>query len=752
MLYVQFSPGRGETGVDLSAIPVDAIERVEILRDGASAQYGSDAIAGVMDVKLKRRYEYTSLNIHAGTSTKGDKQSIAAPGNGRGDNYGVSLNSGTNIGDRGYLNYTIDLSQNNSAVRSGQIDVPTEIATFGGDPVTDANIRNYLAKYPTGNNINGSADVTAAKFLVNTGFGFGEKGRVYANAAYVTKKVNSFANYRVPYWKKDYGLLHTYNSDAPNYTDGPDSVYRGYLGYVPTFEGDLSDYNATLGVEDEHNGWKHDVSLTTGGNQQLYTVNNTVNHSLAERSPTSFKTGGYGFHHIVGNLDVSKNFLDDKLHFGFGAEARTETYRIFAGDTASYSGSGSNSFPGITSVNATTNSRYNLGGYVDLGYDISKDFLINGTIRSEKYSDFGNATVWKASSRYKIADDKFVIRASASTGFRAPSLQQIYSQSTQASFVGGFIQLSGLFNNNSVQARLLGIPKLSPEKSTNYTFGIGLNPTKNFNISLDYYLINIKNRIVYSSSISSDDATSTLGKILAAGGVKTVQFFINGVETNTAGLDFVANYRNIILGNGKLGVNLAGNYTMKNEIVGSPNDPAAIKSAGATILNAQIKSLLTESRPKYKAILGFDYNVGKWGISLNNTLFGPTKFQDLDNGSSYGGLGISFGTDNPKNKRNAMNDIKQVFKPAVVTDLALNYNVTKMATLSLGVNNILNVLPKWELQSLNADGQQVLDNASAKSLLEGFLEFSGRYKILGYNGSQFSQLGRLLNANLNLRF
>lgn len=713
LLYVQFSPGRGETGADLSAIPPDAIKRVEILRDGASAQYGSDAIAGVMNVILKDRFEYSSLTLNSGVTSKGD-----------GATYGLSYNSGANFGSKGFINYTVDFTQQNNAVRSGIIDIPTEIATFGdpslplSDPGNKA-IVDFLKIYPTGNNVNGTGDITAAKFNYNFGVPAGENGMFYSNAGFVAKKAISNANYRVPYWREDFGLLHPAGST--------------YIGYNPSFEGDLIDYNATFGFRNESNGWKQDVSLTLGGNQQLYSVNNTLNRTLGTASPTSFKPGGFRFTNVIGNYDVSKS-VTNNFSIGFGTEIRQETYKIIAGDTASYSGEGANSFPGIRQENATTNSRFNFGAYFDASLDVTKDFLINATVRGEKYSDFGTAFVWKASSRYKIVGDKLVIRGSASTGFRAPTLHQIYTQSTQASFVGGTIALSGLFNNRSKQAFALGIPLLKPEKSNNYTIGIGINPTGNFNFTLDYYSITIKDRIVYSSSISSSDPNSALGVILTNAGVKTIQFFINGIKTKTQGLDLVTSYRNISVGSGKLGFNLAGNYTLKNEIVGSPNDPAAIKSGGSTILSTQIKSLLTESRPKFKAVFGIDYHINKFSLNLNNTLFGPTKFQDLDNGGSD------------------MENIRQVFSTAVVTDLNVGYDITDKVNFSVTVNNLANVLPKWKLEALNPAGQAVLNDADAKNLLEGFLEFSGRYRILGYNGSQFSQLGTIFQASLNIRF
>ena len=746
LLYVQFAPGRGETGADLAAIPVDAIKRVEILRDGASAQYGSDAIAGVMNVVLKDRYQYSSLTINSGVTAKGD-----------GSNYGIAYNSGSNIGDKGFVNYTVDFSQQNNAIRSGIIHVPTEIATFGDpsqpntDPTNKA-IIDFLKVYPTGKNRNGTGKISAAKFNVNVGLPVGDAGQFYANAAFVVKKAYSNANYRTPYWRTDAGLLHKRIPGAPNYTGGTDPLYEGYLGYEPSFEGDLLDYNGTFGFKNVKSGWTHDASITFGGNQQLYTVENTVNRSLGTASPTSFKPGGFGFSHIVGNYDVSKPILDN-FTLAFGTEIRRESYKIIAGDTASYSQQGANSFPGIRAENAGTNSRFNFGAYIDGTVDITKDFLFNAAVRGEKYSDFGEAFVWKLSSRYKIADNFAVVRASASTGFRAPTLHQIYAQSTQASFAGGTIVLSGLFNNRSKQAFALGIPRLSAEKSTNITFGVGLNPIKNLSVTLDFYSITIKDRVVYSSSITTPDKSlavpqTELGRILKGNAVgagnydlESVQFFINGIKTQTQGIDFVANYKNIGLGKGKLGVNVAGNYTFTNKIIGTPNDPPAIKSAGATILSTQIKSLLTEGRPLFKAVIGFDYSINKFGISLNNTIFGPTKFQDLDNGGSQ------------------MNNIKQVFKTAVVTDLNVGYNFTDKISFSIAINNLFNVLPKWKLELTGnstdpdyATAKATLANKTDKDLLEGFLSFSGRYRILGYNGSQFSQLGTIFQGSLVFKF
>ena len=247
-------------------------------------------------------------------------------------------------------------------------------------------------------------------------------------------------------------------------------------------------------------------------------------------------------------------------------------------------------------------------------------------------------------------------------------------------------------------------------------------------MTLDYYDITIKDRIVYSSAISSSDPNTTLYHILQDAGVVQAQFFINGIKTHTTGLDFVGSYVRIALGKGKLGINVAGNYTLANKIVGSPNDPAAVKQANTTILSTQIRSLLTKSRPKYKAILGFDYNVEKWNFNLSNTLFGPTEFQDLDNGGSI------------------MEHIKQEFKPGV------GYDITSKINATVSVSDVFNVLPKWSLKALDNTGASYLSDAAQKSLLEGFLEFSGRYRILAYNGNQFSQLGTIFQATVTFKF
>jgi len=362
LLYTQTSPGRGETGADISAIPTDAIKRVKVLRDGASAQYGSDAIAGVMNITLKNSAYSGSGTLRAGITSEGD-----------GEMFGISVNNGTVVGDdKGFLNYTIDLSKVNLANRPGKVNAEGEASDFEADIAT---VREFLKRRPDAGNINGSPETAASKFLINSGFDLSEQTQLYFNTAFVYKKVNSYANYRTPYWRSlaDYPYLSDFfPGNNPNNT-------RGYDGYLPTFEGMLSDYNGTVGVKTKINDWNIDLSYTTGGNTQAYKVNNTHNGNIVyspstwtdannnntidpgeitqgselyrSNSKQSFDPGGTRFSHNVGNIDINR-LLSDKVSVGFGAEFRNEVFEVIEGELASYDGGGSDSFSGNSPENS----------------------------------------------------------------------------------------------------------------------------------------------------------------------------------------------------------------------------------------------------------------------------------------------------------------------------------------------------------------------------------------------------------------
>ena len=717
LVYVQTSPGRGETGADISAIPTDAIERVEILRDGASAQYGSDAIAGVMNIILKSNTNGGNVNIRTGLTSKGD-----------GEYYGISLNNGTKVGEKGFVNYTIDFSKLEQSNRPGNVDADGEFVYWGGTTVgvnTLADIQNFLAKNPDAGNINGAPETAAAKFLINGGSDINENTQFYYNAAYVYKKVNSFANYRTPYWRTaiDYPYLSSLFGNG---------TLASYQGYVPTFEGELNDYNATLGYKFIENGWNVDASITTGGNQQDYTVSNSHNRSIDSsgdfiyavdpniyNAPVSFNPGGVGFTHYVGNLDISKT-ITERFSVAFGSEMRTEVFEVRAGDEASYIGLGADSYQGNAPENSGKFNRYNIGFYAGFSADLTDKLMLEGTFRYEDYSDFGDKSVWKISSRYNFADDKYTLRGSISTGFRAPTLHQIYTQKVQSSFGGGGIQLEGISNNVSSAARQYEIPKLQAESSTSFTVGLGMKPFTNFSATVDYYNISVKDRIILGDRI-----TYSPGNIQS--------FFANSIDTRTSGVDIVASYKNIVLGEGKIGLNYSANYTLQNELDGAVRDlPNVLALPGnQSVFGRTSQALLLTSRPKFKHIIGADYSIKKWSFAVNNTIFGPSRFKNADLYSKS--LTVEFLT-------------------KVVTDLSINYNFNEKATIALNVNNILNVLPEWRLVSSgNPEADAILNDPENLKNQINDLTFNGRYSQMTYDGSHFSQLGTIFNLSLNYR-
>ncbi|MEP0303067.1 MAG: TonB-dependent receptor, partial [Maribacter dokdonensis] len=455
-----------------------------------------------------------------------------------------------------------------------------------------------------------------------------------------------------------------------------------------------------------------------------------------ENSQQSFDPGGTRFSHNVGNIDISR-LLSDKVSIGVGAEFRTETFEIIEGELASYDGGGADSFAGASPQNSGKFNRYNIGGYLSLDYDVSDAFLLSGTIRTENYSDFGNTFIYKFSSRYKFSD-AFTLRGSISSGFRAPTLHQIYTQKAQYSFVPGQgIQVGGLINNVSTQAKLLGIPQLDAETSTNFTIGFGGKIANKFSYTLDYYNIKVKDRIVLGNEIGpSGDATNALDVLLANNNLSDVSFFSNAIDTKTSGVDVVLAYKGIEIGEGSLDLNLSGNYTIQNELDGPVKDIALVANSGQSVVNQTQEALFFTSRPRTKWILGANYDINKFGFSLNNTLFGKTSF--FQQGLSTDANGnFNLGTE---------------FDPKVVTDLGVNYSATDKLTIALNINNLFNVLPEWSFVSQNAAGDAILADPAQTQNQSNLITFNQRYSQMTYDGYHFSQLGTMFNLSLNYKF
>lgn len=741
LVYTFSTVGRGETGVDISAIPIEAVERIEVLRDGASAQYGSDAIAGVINIILKKNKKSQHLNLTTGITSQGDGEFVD-----------FSMYKGTKLANNGYFNYTVKFSKSEVSNRSSDVNAQGEYLDFVHiDPNAPGSwpehlnsvgeviahnesgfedIQEFLSKYPDAKNINGPPEKATVHFLVNGGFDLKGSDIFYYNAGYNYKKLNSFANYRTPYWRTtDWGLLTPHG--------------QAYEGYLPEFNAELHDYHATIGMKTEKNGWKTDASFTTGGNTQRYTVTNSVNRSetvfqedgitpkYQENSPIYFNSGGPTFSHYIANLDLSK-LLFEKLSFAAGAEFRIENYEITAGGLASWEGGGSDSFSGFTSNDAFASNRYNFGAYLSLSSNITDFLLLDGSIRLEDYSDFGSKFIWKLSSRIKLSDNGFALRGALSTGFKAPSLQQRHLTKLQYSFIAGEgIQKELLLSNTSSEAKQLGVPELQPESAFNLTVGLEYNPTPELDISLDYYNTKIEDRIVLGNRIGGTEAGNTaLDNFLEANEIRGFNFFSNALDTRTSGLDFIANYTQIPLHLGVLNLNLSANYTLQNEAISPITSPEIIEETGQTVFNKEMQALLLTARPEYKVLFGMDYQVSDFKFHLGNNYIGPALFRN--NGMD--------------------SNLAVVFDPKVLTDLGCTYNINEKTAVFLDVNNLFNIVPEWNFKALNPEGALLLADPDQRLNQSNLITFNQRYTYTTYDGSHFNYFGTRFVFGLNYSF
>ncbi len=702
LVYINDTPGKGEVGVDLKSIPAAAIERIEVLRDGASAQYGSDAIAGVINMVLKNNVEFTTVNVKSGITTEGD-----------GFNLGADINSSLSIGENGgYLNLTFGYYQQEETNRAG---TPGEDVLFGV-AANDPTWGDWLSRNPDLGMTVGQPELKKGDAFFNAGVPFKNgKGKFYTFGGMTYRVGKSFALYRAPYWVGDpFNLLHEPGTE--------------YQGFQPTFETDIRDNNSTVGVEFDLLGLDVDLSGTYGRNAVDYEVNNSLNPALGASSPTSFDVGAYTFSNTLANLDFSKNF--GQASIAFGAELKNERFTAEAGEPASYAGNGAQSFPGLQPSNAVEASRDNYGVYGDLEWEPTDKFLIGGAIRYEDFSDFGDNTSWKVSSRYLLGDKKGALRASYSTGFRAPSLHQIYLSNIQTLVSGGTISNQGTFNNvDPIIREGLGVPQLTAETSKNISAGITFKPVSNLSLSVDYYNVKVDDRVLFTGEIGfdgDDNSTNPVEQILLDNSITSLKFFVNAVNTNTSGVDLVANYRNLEMGNGMLSLTLAANFN-ETTIDGEIDTPDLLAANGYEIFNRKEQSRITSARPKSKVLLGIDYNISEWNFALNNTYFGEVSWQHSNNGLN----GVDLGN-GPLPLDDAAYD--QTFSGKVITDLIIGYNFSDRISGNIAINNLLNVYP----DEIDTKGDFVTD-------------LGGRFRY-PWEVSQFGFNGTILNAGLTFKF
>jgi len=621
---------RGNTGTDMNALPTLAIKDVQVLRDGAAAQYGSDAIAGVLDIELRKDLGCEAV-AGFGEYSKHD-----------GKNWLASAYCGVAVAD-GVLGITGEYYDRGRSNRSD----PGSLRIIG-----DTKSKNETV-------------------YVNGEFPVGP-GKLYLTAGAQTRDASSAA------WARG-GVG---SDDIPSRNSA--AMYPG--GFVPFINGDIDDRYGIIGYRTRIGEWASDFSQTYGYNRMRYNISHTLNASIANLdlinggkgvSPSQFDAGGFSFRQLTSNADFSR-FYDDVLgglNAAFGFEYRKENYQIFAGEPGSYidadgvgvgGNAGSQGFPGFQPGDATNRDRHSTAAYIDFEADIAPRTKLQAAARHEHYSDFGSTTTGKLAAAFKATDD-VLLRASASTGFRAPSLQQVYFSSTFTDFVAGVPTDVVLAPNGGRVANAAGIPKLHEEKSKSYTLGTTWTPTKSISVTADLYRIQIDNRIVLSGRFDADNYPA-LGAILQNLGVGQAQFFVNSVDTRTQGLDLTASHRTS-LGGGKLNTYLAMNFS-KTEVTGV-HAPASLVGHEDVLLSERERLFIEQGGPRRKATLDFDYTLGQLETDFRIIHYGPQT------------LGTFDGPPVPD----------QYYKSKTSADLAFTWAFTEKTKLTVGGTNIFNVHP-----------------------------------------------------------
>lgn len=578
LVYIFGTRARGNVGTDLNTIPVSAIDRIEILRDGASAQYGSDAIAGVINIILKKDRGMNVL-LSGGQYTAGD-----------GANLQVAVNYGVPVG-RGALNLTGELL-NREATNRATPDEPRII---------------------------GDAETENLTFFYNLDVPVGSASTFYGHGGYNDRNGLAGAWYRGGVGSDD---IPSRNSEQM-YPDG----------FVPNIGTTIEDLSAAFGFRTLLGAWSMDISSTYGSNEMAYQIKDTLNASIATRnngiSPTEFDAGGFEFSQHTTNVDFSRFYQQwlRGVNVAAGAEYRRETYGIFAGEEGSYAdldgpgggNAGSQGFPGFQPVDEVDASRNSTAVYADLEMQTTPRLLLTAALRAEDYSDFGNTLNGKVSFGYAL-NQALHFRGSASTGFRAPSLHQRYFSSTFTDFIAGEAADIKLAPNASELAHLVGIPELKEEESMNYSLGFTWAPRPALDLTLDAYQIDIDDRIVLTGGFTTDDPD--IGHIIAEQNLVEARFFTNAIDTQTRGLDITAGHRRP-LGNGQLTTTAALNFNETD--VKRINTAPGLAGKESIYFNMRERMFVEGSAPKTKGTLGFDFERTRWNSGLRVIYFGSLE-------------------------------------------------------------------------------------------------------------------------------
>ena len=712
--------GRGNSGVDMNSFPEAAVDRIEILRDGASAQYGSDAMAGVINIVLKKNINQWVVN--AGWSgyldSKYNANKLKASGQyyygGKldGNTFSFSANNGVAIGkNNGFINFSLDFLTQGKTFRQ----------------VRDTNVSTNPKALPlnSGRRAFGDGSVASGGAMFNMEIPTTSSGRTkfYSFGGYNYKAADAYAYTRNYSARPDRFPMTTGGVLFYDPTIMRTSI-DGEFYYNPHIQTHIQDLSLAAGIKGEMgNEWNWDLSNTIGRNDFHYFGDKTFNASIINSvTPNHFDDGGFNFLQNTLNLDFSKSFatIAQGLNLGLGAEYRYEHYSIYKGEEGSYvkypnSGDqapGSQGFPGFSPSDVIKADRSNVGVYADGELNVTKAWLIDVAGRFENFSDFGSVITGKFATLYKVATN-FNLRGSVSTGFRAPSLQQINFSNTLTSFNGGNLVQSRIARNGDAITLAAGIPKLKEETSVNESIGFTWKPVKGLTLTVDGYMLKIKNRVVLSGLFAANDNTLPVEftSQLTAIDASTAQFFGNSVNTTNEGLDIVADYSKK-WGAKTFKVLLAGNFqNMKVNKVHIPKKLDDSYSHRKTFFSDREEAFLKASAPRAKFSLNMSYGTEKASVGTHITYFGRSRSL----GFGWTGLASQAGTGGPGDPAisgnfvgidpyvdidgfsDQVNVTPEVFNYSgkVTTDIYGSFKLCKSTNFSIGVDNLFNVHPDF---------------------------------------------------------
>ena len=665
LVNVNGSQGRSSSPVDLNTIPIAAIERVEVLRDGASAQYGSDAIAGVINIVLKGSSEGGSIAARYGQYSAGD-----------GKQYQVSGDAGFKLGD-GFIHL---------AAQGGDQDNTDRARPFIGTPgPTTAPLGQVVQRY-------GDPEV--------------QNGSVAYNAELPVEEYLSFYSTGI-YTKRD-ALSNGFFRPAGDARNIP-AIYPN--GFLPQINNVSTDHHFVLGLKAfTAGGTNIDISYTYGDNELTFDILNTLNRSLGPTSQTEFYAGALKVKQSVLNLDFNKPLelgLAYPITLSYGAEWRGDEFIQSPGEPNSYAlGTfanipGSQVFPGFKPSDGGSFDRHNFSYYAGLEGDLSDKLSLGLAARYEDYSDFGSTTTWKVTSRYAFTD-KVALRGTVSTGFRAPSLQQQYFQSTSTNFIGGVPYDIVTFRVNNPAALALGSEPLKAEESTNYSLGLVLQPIDSLYITIDGYQIGVDDRITLSENLTS---TAVRNYLNANGfpGVGGGRYFTNAIDTTTTGVDIIGTYT-WALEASTLDLTFGYNYN-KTEIDSVTPNPATLTAIDPTAVRFGRVELgrFEVGAPRDKYLLG-----GKWSVG---------DFELATTASRYGEISVL----------NADPTRDQTFGAEWTLDLSFAYSYQNWK-FTLGGDNVLNEYPDEVLYANSTFGQLPYSGSAPFGFNGAFMYANVNYK------------------------